>query len=51
MSIEEIIIRMEQVASILDAISASGSEYADAAELSQDVIVFLTEQLKPYLKM
>jgi hypothetical protein len=51
MSIEEIIIRMEQVASILDAISASGSEYADAVEMSQDVIVFLTEQLKPYLKM
>ena len=51
MSIEEIIIRLEQVASVLGAISMTGSEYADAVELSQDTIVYLVEQLKPYLKM
>lgn len=49
MSIEEIIIRLEQVASVLGAISMTGAEYADAVELSQDVIVHMVDHLKHYI--
>lgn len=49
MSIEEIIIRLEQVASVLGAISMTGAEYADGVELSQDIITHLVDKLKNYI--
>ena len=51
MSIEQIVIRLEQVASILNAVSMTGAEYADAIEMSQDAVMYLVDQLKSYIKI
>ena len=51
MSIEQMILKIEQVCSVLEAVFTANSDFAPAIELSQETLLDVIEDMKPYIKL